>query len=185
MMKYVYVSAITGGMLLGCASWAQESSPLETIYACSSIESDAERLACYDDAVGRTQTAQEAGEFTTVTRQEAEDVQRDTFGFSLPSLPRFNLPTFGGGSNRDDGVQTNEEGEITEVTLQIERIYADAYDKVVIEFENGQRWRQSDSDRIRISRLRPPTEATIKRASLGSFLIRLNTGERFKATREQ
>ena len=184
MMKYVYVSAITGGMLLGCASWAQDSSPLETIYACSSIESDAERLACYDDAVGRTQSAQEAGEFTTVTRQEAEDVQRDAFGFSLPSLPRFNLPTFGGG-DREDGVQTNEEGEITEVTLPIERIYADSYGKVVIEFENGQRWRQSDSDRVRISRLRPPTEATIKRASLGSFLIRLNTGERFKAVREQ
>ncbi|MAP93409.1 MAG: hypothetical protein CMK07_00510, partial [Ponticaulis sp.] len=112
----------------------------------------------------------------------ADEVQKDAFGFSMPSLPKFSLPSLGGD---DDGVKKNDDGEIDELTLAIANISEGAYGKVVIEFENGQVWRQSDTTSVRISRKRPPESAVIKRAGLGSFLIRLSTGERFKAKREQ
>ena len=161
---------------------AQDNSPLQTIYECAEIDDGTERLACYDNAVGRTRQAQEAGEFQTITRQEAEDVQKDAFGFSMPSLPKFRLPSFG---NEGDEVKRDDEGDISEVVLVIDRITEDRLGKVFIEFENGQAWRQSDSKRIRVSRKRPPESATIKRGSFGSFLIKLSTGESFKAKREE
>lgn len=168
--------------MLGFSASAQTSSPLEPIYACASISDDNERLACYDAAVGRAQQAEKQGEFKTITRQEAEDVQKDAFGFSLPSLPKFNLPSLGRG---DDTIKKDKEGQIEEVSLEIDRVTRDGYDKLIVRFKNGQVWRQTESGKIMVSTKRPPTSAIIKRAAFGSFLIKLNTGERFKAKREE
>lgn len=161
---------------------AQENTPLDSIYSCAVIEADLDRLACYDQAVGRAKEAQQAGEFQTITRQEAEEVQKDAFGFSLPSLPKFRLPSFG--SDGDD-IKRDDDGDISEIVLAIKEISTDRLGKVEIVFENGQVWYQADTKKIRVSRKRPPTEATIKRGSLGSFLIKLSTGESFKAKREK
>lgn len=163
------------------AAHADEQSPLEQVYACADIKTDSERLACFDAAVASTRTAQESGEFATITREEAEEVQRDAFGFTMPSIPKLAMPKFGNG--RSDGVKTDGDGQISELELAITSIREDAYGKVMITFENGQVWLQTDSEKVRISKKRPPESAVVKRASLGSFLIRLNTGERFKAKR--
>ena len=184
-MKFTCLAGVASISVLTFQANAQENSPLETIYACSDVANDSERLACYDQAVGRTRQAEQSGEFRTFTRQEADEVQKDAFGFSLPSLPKFSMPSFGGDSDDLSGVKKNEEGEIEEIELAINRVSQDPYDKVLLVFENGQVWRQSDSNTVRLSRKRPPTSATIKRAGLGSFLFQLNTGERFKAKREQ
>ena len=183
MRKSCLLGAV-GVSLITLPALAQEKTPLESIYACADISDNIERLACFDAAVSATRQAENQGEFKTITRQEAETVQKDAFGFSMPSLPTFSLPGFGGGSD-DDSVKKDDSGQIEEVTLPLKSATTDAYGKVVLVFENGQVWRQNDSDKIRISRKRPPTSAVIKRAAFGSYLIRLNTGERFKASREQ
>lgn len=178
-MRNVAISGFTIVFLSGPIAFADENAPLDKLYVCSAIEDDAERLSCYDEAVGRVKEAETAGEFATITRQEAEDVQRDAFGFSMPSLPRLSLPTFGG----DTDVKTDDEGNLAELEVAIRSVDTGPYGKLIITFENGQVWQQSDSDSIRVSRKSPPTMAVIKRAAFGSFLIRLDTGQRFKAKR--
>ena len=169
-------------LLVSAPVVAEDTSPIANIYACAEISDDNARLTCYDNAVASARSAEDAGEFTTITRAEAEAVQRDAFGFQMPSLPKLAIPKLGGGS-RDDGLKTNSDGQISEVEMPIARVSQDSFGNVILTFENGQVWIQTDSERIRISKKRPPVSAVIKRASLGSFLIRLNTGERFKGKR--
>lgn len=143
------------------------------VYACAEIESNEERLACYDSAVGRLKAAEEAGEVATVTRQEVEQVKKESFGFSIPSLPKLALPKLGGG----------DDGEIKELQQAIASVQTTALKKVIVTLENGQVWQQTDTTKIQVSKKRPPQMATIKTASLGSFKMRLDKGRVFKAKR--
>lgn len=98
-MKKICLAGVASLSLLGIPTLADEVDPLADIYACANIADDSARLACFDSAVSATQTAQQAGEFRTLTRQDTERVQEDAFGFSLPSLPSFRLPSIGREAN--------------------------------------------------------------------------------------
>lgn len=81
------------------AQISDQPEELNAIYACKAKINPDERLACYDAAVGRFETAQKSGEVVTVSKKEIEKVERDAFGFNIPSLPSLgNL--FGGGDNK-------------------------------------------------------------------------------------
>ena len=99
-MRALLISACA--LPLAFAASAQET-PIADVYACAGEADDAARLACYDAAVGRLKSAEEAGEITTVTREEVETVRRESFGFSIPSLPSLAMPKFGGGDG--DGLE--------------------------------------------------------------------------------
>ena len=141
----------------------------DAVYACASVDEDAERLACYDAAVGRLKEAEEAGEITTVTREQVEEVQRDSFGFSIPSLPSIAMPRLGGGDAE----------EIEEVTYAVTDLDRNGYGKVTVTLENGQVWRPTDSERTPLS----ADEALIKRAAFGSFMMKLDGGRAFRVER--
>ena len=183
-MKYSPICLIISAGLFANFAEAKEISPLETIYNCSAVTDDSERLQCYDVAVGRTQEAEKSGEFATITRKDAEDVQKDTFGFSIPSLPKLAFPNFGSKSD-DETVIKNKTGEIEEVSLPVKSISRGRYGEVTLVFENGQVWRQSENLSVLISEKSPPASATIKRAAFGSYLIKLDTGQSFKANRRK
>ena len=145
------------------------------VYACAEIDDNDARLACYDTAVGRLKAAEEAGEVATVTRADVEQVKRDSFGFSIPSLPKLALPKLGGGDESD--------GEIKQIEQAVVNVRTTPYKKVIVTLENGQVWEQTDSTKIFISKKRPPQSATVKAASFGSFKMRLDNGRVFKAKR--
>ncbi len=98
-MKKICLAGVASLSLLGVPTLADEVDPLADIYACANIADDSARLACFDTAVSATQQAQEAGAFRTLTRQDTERVQEDAFGFSMPSLPSFRLPSIGREAN--------------------------------------------------------------------------------------
>lgn len=154
-------------------SWAQESASTESIYACSDIEIDAERLACFDAAVAQFRTAEEAGEVATISKQELTELNRESFGLSLPSLPKNILPKFG---SSDD---TNLDA-ITEAVQSARRL---STGKLRITLVNGQVWDQIDTKDIYVSKKRGVDSAEIKRASLGSFKMKLDGGRSFRVTR--
>ena len=181
-MKNYPLPILIGISLLPYAAIADEKSPLDSVYACSSIKEDAERLACFDAAVASAKKSESEGEFTTITRKEAESVQKETFGFSMPSLPKFTLPTFGDNSD-DKSVKTDKDGRIAELELTITSLKTDGFGKVIVEFENGQVWEQTDSSTVAFSKKRPPKTAIVKRGLFDSYLIRLDNNSRFKAKR--
>lgn len=103
-MKKFYLAGLTGLSVLGISAFAEEPNPLAAIYACAEIPDDTARLACFDQSVNQTRTAQQSGEFRTLTRQDSQRVQEDAFGFSLPSLPVLNFPSIGSNNDLADAV---------------------------------------------------------------------------------
>lgn len=153
-----------------CAS--AQSAGTGDVYACAEITEDLERLACYDSAVGRLKEAEEAGELTTVTRADVEAVERESFGFSLPSLPKIAFP----GSGDEEGIE--------QVEFEIDRIRSGQSGKLTVYLENGQVWQQIDTTETFLNR-GDPGVATIKRASFGSFMMTLERGRAFRVRRIQ
>jgi hypothetical protein len=142
------------------------------VYACKDIATDTERLACYDAAVGRLKAAEEAGEVKTFTRKEVEEVRRDSFGFSIPSLPKL---AFGG--KDDSGKDTSD--ELKEVTFPIASI-SGKRGALKITLENGQVWQQTDTKGVNP---RGQKEARIYQAALGSYKMKLDGGLAFRVER--
>lgn len=156
---------------------AEEDKPVSTqaVYECAKLSEDVERLACYDAAVGRLKAAEDAGEVTTISRTEVETVQREAFGFSLPSLPRIAMPKFGDGSD----------GEIKEIVAGVEKIRPSRVNGLTITLDNGQVWQQTDGRRVTYSKRKGVEEAVVKQAALGSFMMKLDGGVAFRVKRVQ
>lgn len=174
-MKHVLpLIAIFGATALPLAAAQDGDVSTATVYACADIEGDSERLACYDNAVGRLRTAEEAGEVVSVTRKEVETVQRESFGFSLPSLPKLTMPKFGGGDS---------DGELDSVTANVERITSGARGKVVVYLDDGAVWQQTDDKRVYVSKRQTFKTAEVRRAAFGSYMMKLDDGVLFRVER--
>ena len=142
------------------------------VYACKDIASDTERLACYDAAVGRLKAAEDAGEVKTFTRTEVEEVKRDSFGFSIPSLPKL---AFGG---KDDKGKDKSD-DLKEVTEAVKSI-GGKRGALRVTLENGQVWVQIDDKGVNP---RGQKSARIYQAALGSYKMKLDGGLAFRVKR--
>jgi hypothetical protein len=153
-------------IVFAASAAAQGESPpvLDQVYACAEITGEAERLACYDAAVGRLRQAQSSGDLVAVDRAQAQEIERDAFGFSLPSLPRL----FGGGD------RARGEPSVGELQLEIARVSRRADGKTVFTMSNGQVWAQIDDSSTR--RAREGGAVTVRRAALGSYLMSVEAG---------
>jgi hypothetical protein len=151
-----------------------ETASTSAIYACAEKTDDAARLACYDSAVGRLKMAEEAGEVTTISRAEVEEVRRDSFGFSISSLPKLAMPKFG--NDKDKG------GDLDNLTEAVAR-YTSGLNGAIITLENGQVWEQTDSKRTGVRRRGTPQTALIKTAAFGSFMMKIDDGPLFRVKR--
>ncbi|MGE0596132.1 MAG: hypothetical protein AB7P07_07200 [Hyphomonadaceae bacterium] len=160
--------------LAGPAAAQPAPSPqvLDQVYACANVTDESERLACYDAAVGRLRQAQTSGELVAVDRAQAEELNRDAFGFSLPSLPRI----FGGGGDGDD--------PIDEVSMEIARVQPRPDGKHWIHMTNGQIWAMVDSAQSN-RRAREGAQVTVRRAAVGSFMMSFGGGQAFRVRRQE
>jgi hypothetical protein len=148
--------------------WAQQpdNTPpvLDEVYACASISEAEARLACYDAAVGRLREAQTSGNLVAVDRQQAQEIERDAFGFHLPSLPRI----FGRNSN-EPAAET-----VAEMRLEIASVVRRRNGPATFTMTNGQIWTQIDDENARNAR--EGGTVTIRRATFGSFLMSVDAG---------
>ena len=150
----------------------EQSTPdaLGQVYACRSIADEAQRLACYDGAVGRLQEAQNSGNIVAVDRGQAQEMDREAFGFSLPSLSRI----FGGGG-RDSASSTAPRFEpVDEIQMEIASVTRRRNMPSVFRMTNGQIWVQIDDENARNAR--EGGNVTVRRASLGSYLMSVDAG---------
>lgn len=158
---------------------AQQQTPqgnpgvLDQVYNCRSIADEAQRLACYDGAVGRLQEAQNTGNLVAVDRGQAQEMDREAFGFQLPSLSRI----FGGGSsggNNSASASTPQFERIDNIQMQIASVTHRRNLPSTFRMTNGQVWVQIDDEVAR--NVREGGSVTIQRASMGSYLMRVEAG---------
>ena len=136
---------------------------LTALYACAEISEDAARLACYDDAAGRVRRAQTEGSLVAVDRAQVQEMQRESFGFSLPSIANL-LP------QRADGQSDEPES----VELQVTEVIAHGNGNHTFVMADGQRWTQVEGQRA--TNVRAGDTIRIRRAAMGSFLLQPSRG---------
>ena len=166
MLRRLAVTTLFAAGLAGPAL-AQEAS-LEAVLACRVIADPAERVGCYDAAVGRLEEAEAQGEVKVITRAEVQKVQRESFGFRIPSLP-----SFGGG-------ETSGATGLERVTEPVKSVCG-AGGKLRITLENGSVWQQIDDKKVRA---RDVQSAEIFQATMGSYKMKLDGGLAFRVRRE-
>lgn len=143
---------------------------LQALSACRTRTDPAERLACFDAAAARLDEAEKSGDIVVVDRRQAQEVRRQAFGFTLPSLTLFERAD---GSERIDRVES--------VVAEARR---SPDGKWVLKLENGAVWRQTDAE----GPARTPRvgmKAVVRSASMGSFLVSVDGQAGFRARREE
>ena len=133
---------------------------IEALAQCRAILDPAERLGCYDRAAGAVLSATESGELRVATRDSVTKTRRRLFGFSLPDLD-----IFGDGDDEND--------ELDELETTITGVRGAGRGVYVFQTEEGAVWQISNAP----SRLKPPRPGqpvVFKKASLGSYFIRID-----------
>jgi hypothetical protein len=118
--------------------------------ACRSIAEPAERLECYDSLTAPTAESTAAAMETPTGQDRSVEADAD-----------FGLPDF------DASDET--------LTAGVATIEFDRFDRVQITLDNGQVWKQLDSDRrrVQIDRRSPPSSATVESGAFGSYRMTL------------
>lgn len=199
-VSHTLAFAVSAIALCWPAAAHAQSDEINSIVACSTIENDAERLACYDSAV--RPLAGRGEDLIVVGRQELEAVERDGFGLELPNLPRLSFSLFanrGGDDLETSSDQASEaprvdeapsqtaqaqaqvldrtdDGQIDRIRLQVASIDRRGYNDLFFTMTNGQVWERVAGPNL--ARLPDPEReeifVEIRRAAVGSYLMQIN-----------
>lgn len=138
--------------------------------ACSTLKADAERLACFDTLATRALGQLRSGALTIVDREQVKAVRREAFGFSVPALAGF--------------FQGAEKAEIETVETTVQRVYRTSNRGWGLRLADGSRWEQTDQESLP----RDPKagdSVVIRRAAMGSYLMKIDGMTAFRAKREE
>jgi hypothetical protein len=168
--------------LLGVSLTASSATPptAADLARCAGIAAPDARLACYDTLNSSTERAAPT---TTATPAPAAAA---TPTHAAPALPPAPAPTPTSDA-RNFGltpaqVHKSPEGPVA-IEAHIAKIINNPYARDYVVLDNGQTWTYTDSDED--ARLAPGDQVTIKRASLGSFLMRTPSKHAYHVRRTQ
>ena len=178
-----------------------DSETLNRLLACRTLSDDAARLACQDEHLASLAQATETGRVVVVERQALREVERESFGFNLPSVGR--LGDFLRRPEREDVAEAetevledgstatyNDNGSLDRLAgIPVSNVSMRG-GKLRVTLANGQVWAQTDSTRLpRISSraVREGLTAEIETGLLGAHFMTLSNNERrrFRAERVQ
>ena len=165
--------ALAATLLCAAAAGAQTPAKpavtpgLQAVFDCRKLADSAARLACFEQSVGRLESALTAREVMVVDREQARAARREAFGFSLPSLNIF------------DRVQGGD--ELEELTLTVESASQDG-GRWTVRMTNGQVWRQTQATPGYL-RIRSGSKAELRRGLLGSYFMKVDGRPGIRAER--
>lgn len=146
---------------------------LQRVTACRAMTDDASRLACYDAATAALDAAERKGELVVMDQGQIREAKRRAFGLEL-----------GGAFKVFERSGQTEVAEVDEVTLTVARASRGADGRWLITTSDGQVWRQIDADRG-MKDPKPGSTLEIRRASLGSFFMKVDDQRAVRARREK
>lgn len=168
-ISLVLMAALAGNAIAQQApAEAQTPEALNKVYACAAVAGAEARLACFDAAVAAMRSAEAQGEFAAVDANRVRQIERESFGFSLPSLPRLGL--LGRGRAADTAALAEPPSTQTMRIARTSRF--DGRDSFVM--DNGQVWVLIEAKENRHAR--QGAEVTIRKAALGSYLLSVEAG---------
>ncbi len=148
---------------------------LNSLYACTEIGEASARLACFDAATANLRTAENVGEVRVIDLNSVQELDRESFGFSLPSLAKILAP-------KKSAVALGA-APLDRIQAIIQSVRIAPSGAAVITLDNGQIWRQIDQERP--FALKPGKSVQVSKASLGSFFLVVGSSQAFRVRREQ
>jgi hypothetical protein len=132
----------------------------DALVKCRSIADDAARLRCFDQASAALQQAAEHRDIVIIDREQVQQTRRSLFG-----IEGLRVPFFGHGDDKGEEVS------------QIDGIIASAsqvgYGRWMVRLEDGSMWLQVDDNVIAVWP-KAGQKVVVKRAALGSYMMRVN-----------
>jgi hypothetical protein len=126
---------------------------------CLSVSDDKARLQCYDAQVAALVTAQNSGDVQVLKREDITRTKRQLFGFNMPKIGLF-------ADGADQGDSDTLETTITSVRYN-------PAGAITFTTPEGASWEILQAPR-RLARVQAGDRVEFKRASLGSYFVRIN-----------
>lgn len=141
---------------------------LKALFDCRAVAADADRLACYDAAVGQVNKAEKTGEVIIVDRQEARAARRQAFGLDLSALAILD--------------RSEEKTEVDRVIGEVASARQSADGRWTVVLADGAVWKQVDDQQISKDP-KKGSKAEIRKASMGSYFMNLDGQRAVRARR--
>lgn len=139
---------------------------MQRLIACRAVAEAPVRLACFDREAAAMEQAVQRKDLVVIDREKARATRRSLFGFSVPDFGGL----FGGG---DD-------------VKQVEGVVASAgYNRDggwIVRLRDGSVWTQTDSTIVPMTP-KAGEKVVIRRAALGSFIVKVGRQVGFRAKR--
>jgi hypothetical protein len=150
--------AAIAALALPCAAAETSRDVLEAVAKCAQFADAGERLRCFDAAAARARSL--------LAAPAAEPPKRsllEMFGFPRTEKPVTKAEEFG------KPPATDPTRELTSITASAIEFAKTGRGKAVFVLDNGQVWRQIDSDGTDVPPARPPFKVTVEVGVLGSY----------------
>jgi hypothetical protein len=143
---------------------------LQRLTDCRKVADGAQRLACYDAAAEAFDAAEAKGDVVVVDREQAREVRRQGFGFSMPSLSLFE--------------RGESQEELENVTGTVASARQTGAGKWLVTLKDGAVWAQIDTTELSFAP-KPGEPVRIRRATLGSYLMSIKGQRAFRVRRQE
>lgn len=148
---------------------------LDSVYACTEIADNGARLACFDAAAAALRSAEAEGAIKLIDLGTAQQLDRESFGFSLPSVNALLAPK--------KAARVARFAPIDRIESVIQAIRFAPGGAAVLTLENGQIWRQTDGERPYA--LKIGKNVRIAKGFGGGFLLTVGSSNLYRVRREQ
>lgn len=169
-IKLVAAATLAAPFAAQAADAPKPSTPavLKSLFDCRALAVDAQRLACYDAAVGLVNAAEKTGEVIIVDRQEARAARRQAFGLDLSALSILD--------------RSEEKTEVDRVISEVTSARQGPDGRWTVVLADGAVWKQVDDQSISKDP-RKGSKAEIRKASMGSYFMNLDGQRAVRARR--
>ena len=171
-IRIICLALAAGLTVPAAAAPARTPAVLQALIDCRTKTDDAARLACFDQAAAGIADATAKKDIVVLDREEVRATRRGLFGFSLPKLNFF--------GNKDVENDTGRE-EIAEVDVVVKSARPFGYQLWQMTMEDGATWATSEASTLITPK--PGSKVNIKRATLGSYFIKVDGGRAVKGKR--
>ena len=169
-LKLLVISALAVPVAASAADGPKSATPatIKALFDCRSVAADAERLACYDKAVGAVNAAEKTGEVIIVDRQEARAARRQAFGLDLSALSILD--------------RSEEKTEVDRVVGEIASARQGADGRWIVVLADGAVWRQVDDQSLGKDP-RKGSKVEVRKATMGSYFMNIGGQRAVRARR--
>lgn len=178
------VTCVILATLISAPTFSQDNSQQTSVEKCRLMPSTSTRLKCYDELFAVTPepniiTTPSLPVVTTtpkVNQNTSQFKSTDAAVAPKPLLTDNNKLTQSVEDFRKSQTPETQRNVLQSLSFEILRTKEFGYEKTRFYMKNGQIWEQADNYRIRVPKTKQgkPNVAEIKKAALGSFLLRIN-----------